>query len=64
MQKNTLRKYLLYRQLELYETVDKLKNKLLSNSFTERDTINLEVTEAELKVIKEVIEICNSRHKY
>lgn len=64
MQKSTLRKYLLNKRIELYETVDDLKDKMLGNSFTERDTINLEVAEAQLNIIKDVITICNNRNKY
>ena len=64
MQKSTLRKYLLDKRIELYETVDELKDKMLGNNFTERDTINLEVAEAQLNVIKDVITICNNRNKY
>lgn len=64
MQKSTLRKYLLDKRIELYEIVDELKDKMLGNNFTERDTINLEVAEAQLNVIKDVITICNNRNKY
>ena len=64
MQKSTLRKYLLDKRMELYEIVDELKDKMLGNNFTERDTINLEVAEAQLNVIKDVITICNNRNKY
>lgn len=64
MHKYTLRKYLLDKRIELYETVDELKNKMLGNSFTERDTINLEVAESNLNLIKDIITICNNRNKY
>lgn len=64
MQKYTLRKYLLDKRIELYETVDELKDKKLGDSFTERDTINLEVAEAQLNIIKDIITICNNRNKY
>lgn len=64
MQKSTLRKYLLDKRIELYETVDELKDKMLGNNFTERDTINLEVAEAQLNIIKDIITICNNRNKY
>lgn len=64
MQKSTLRKYLLDKRIELYEIVDELKDKMIGNNFTERDTINLEVAEAQLNVIKDVITICNNRNKY
>lgn len=59
--KNTLRKYLLNRRVELYERVDELKSKLLSNNFTERDVLNLEVVEAQLNEVKTIIEICVNR---
>ena len=64
MQKSTLRKYLLDKRIELYEIVDELKDKMISNNFTERDTINLEVAESQLNVIKDVITICNNRNKF
>lgn len=64
MQKSTLRKYLLDKRIELYEEVDELKDKMLGNNFTERDTINLEVAEAQLNVIKDVITICANRNKF
>lgn len=59
--KNTLRKYLLNRRVELYEIVDELKSKMLSNNFTERDTLNLEIAEAQLNEVKTIIEICVNR---
>ena len=64
MQKSTLRKYLLDKRIELYETVDELKDKMLGNNFTEIDTINLEVAESQLNIIKDIITICNNRNKY
>lgn len=64
MQKSTLRKYLLDKRIELYETVDELKDKMLGNNFTERDTINLEVAEAQLNIIRDIITICTNRNKY
>ena len=64
MQKITLRKYLLAKRVELYEEVNTLKDKVLSDNFTERDTINLEVAEGKLNLIKEIIEICTDREKF
>lgn len=64
MQKITLRKYLLAKRVELYEEVNTLKDKVLTGNFTERDTINLEVAEGRLNLIKEVIEICTEREKF
>lgn len=64
LQKSTLRKYLLDKRIELYETVDELKDKMLGNNFTERDTINLEVAEAQLNLVRDIITICNNRNKY
>lgn len=64
MQRITLRKYLLAKRVELYEQVNTLKDKLLSDNFTERDTINLEVAEGKLNLIKEIIEICTEREKF
>ena len=64
MGKHTLRKYLLSKRVELYARVNELKDIILSENFTERDTINLEVAEAELKIVLETIEICNYRNKF
>lgn len=62
--KSTLRTYLFDKRLALYDRVNVLKDRVLSETFTERDTINLEVAEAELAIIKEVLAICQSRRKY
>lgn len=64
MQRITLRKYLLAKRVELYEEVNTLKDKVLTDNFTERDTINLEVAEGKLNLIKEIIEICTDRDKF
>lgn len=64
MQRITLRKYLLAKRVELYEQVNTLKDKILSDNFTERDTINLEVADGKLNLIKEIIEICTEREKF
>lgn len=64
MQKITLRKYLLAKRVELYEEVNTLKDKVLTDNFTERDTINLEVAEGKLNLVKEIIEICTDRDKF
>ena len=64
MPRITLRKYLLAKRVELYEQVNTLKDKILSDDFTERDRINLEVADAELNLIKEIIEICTEREKF
>lgn len=64
MHRITLRKYLLAKRVELYEQVNTLKDKILSDDFNERDTINLEVAEGKLNLIKEIIEICTDRDKF
>lgn len=64
MERITLRKYLLAKRVELYEEVNTLKDKILTNNFNERDTINLEVSEGKLNLIKEIIEICTDRDKF
>ena len=64
LEKSTLRKYLLSKRIELYEQVDELKDHILSNTFSERDYTELEIAEAQLIIIKEIITICNNRHKY
>ena len=55
LQKSTLRKYLLDKRIELYETVNELKDKMLGNNFTERDEINLEVAEAPLEILSQSV---------
>lgn len=64
MQRSTLKKYLTAKRLELYEKVDELKTQMLSSSFTERDTINLEVSMAQLDIIKDIYEICENRKRF
>lgn len=64
MEKSTLRKYLLGKRIELYEQIDELKDHILSNTFTEREYTELEIAEAQLVIIKEIITICNNRNKY
>lgn len=61
MQVPTLRKYLFSKRVELYENVNILKDKILSEDFTERDRNELDVAEAELNLIKEIISICINR---
>lgn len=62
--KNTLRRYLLDKRVELYEKVDELKTKILADDFRDRDLINLEVYNNQLNLVKEVIEICTNRNKF
>lgn len=62
--KSTLRTYLFDRRVELYEKVNKLKDLKLNMMSTSDDERLLECTEAELDVVKAVIEICQSRGKY
>ena len=64
MEKSTLRKYLFGKRIELYEQIDELKDHILSNTFTEREYTELEIAEAQLVIIKEIITICNNRNKY
>lgn len=61
MQEPTLRKFLLAKRVELYEKVNIIKDKILSENFNERDERDLEVAEAELNLVKSVIEICVNR---
>lgn len=61
MQEPTLRKFLLAKRVELYEKVNTLKDKILSEDFNERDTHDLEVAEAELNLVKDIINICVNR---
>lgn len=61
MQKITLRKYLLDKRVELYEEVNTLKDKILSEDFNERDSHRLEIAEAELNLVKDIINICVNR---
>lgn len=62
--KSTLRAYLFDRRVELYEKVNKLKDLKLNMMSTPDDERLLECTEAELDVVKAVIEICQNRGKY
>lgn len=64
MQRSTLKKYLTAKRLELYEKVDELKTQMLSSRFTERDTINLEISMAQLDIIKDIYEICENRKRF
>ena len=64
MPKSTLRKYLFDKRIELYETVDEIKDIMLSEDFTERDKINLEIAEYQLNIVKDIITICNNRNRY
>lgn len=61
MKNQTLRKYLLNKRIELYEEVDELKDILFTEDFTEADRIALDVAEAKLNLVKEIIEICVNR---
>lgn len=61
MQEPTLRKFLLAKRVELYEKVNTLKDKILSEDFNERDRQDLDIAEAELNLVKSVIEICVNR---
>lgn len=61
MQEPTLRKFLLAKRVELYEQVNTLKDKLLSENFNEEDRHDLDIAEAELNLVKSVIEICVNR---
>lgn len=61
MEKQTLRKYLLDKRIELYEEVNDLKDILFTEDFTEADRIALDVAEAKLNLVKEIIEICVNR---
>lgn len=62
--KSTLRTYLFDRRVELYEKLNKLKDLKLYMLATPSDLRLLECTEAELDVVKAVIEICQNRGKY
>lgn len=64
MERTPLRKFLIDKRVELYERVNDLKDVILSEHFKERDVTNLEVAEAELNLIKEVITICENRGKF
>lgn len=61
MEKQTLRKYLLDKRIELYEEVNELKDILFTEDFTETDRIALDVAESKLNLVKEIIEICVNR---
>lgn len=64
MQRSTLKKYLTAKRLELYEKVDELKTQMLNSRFNERAAINLEVSMAQLDIIKDIYEICDTRKRF
>lgn len=64
MQRSTLKKYLTAKRLELYEKVDELKTQMLNSRFNERVAINLEVSMAQLDIIKDIYEICDTRKRF
>ena len=60
----SLRIFLLNKRVELYERVNRLKDVILSEDFTEIDRLNLEHAESELNLIKSIIEICARRSRF
>ena len=62
--KSTLRTYLFDRRVELYEKINQLKDIKLSMLATPADESMLACCEAEMEVVKSVIEICQNRGKY
>ena len=61
MDKITLRKYLHNKRLDLYEKISIIKDKILQEDFNEKDIRDLDVFNAELNIVKSVIEICENR---
>lgn len=64
MERYTLRQYLFDKRIDLYETIDELKSKKIYDCATDDEMRNLEVAEAQLNIIKDVIDICVKRRKY
>ena len=62
--KSTLRTYLFDRRVELYEKINQLKDIKLNMLATPADENMLACCEAEMEVVKAVIEICQNRGKY
>ena len=62
--KTTLRKHLKNRELNLHKEIHELQRKLLSENFTESDTIKLSILEAQLNEICNIIDICEERNKW
>ena len=64
MEKQTLKKFLTDKRIDLYEQVNFYKDKKLSDNFTETDTIKLESYESQLELVKEIINMCAARNRY
>lgn len=62
--KNSLRKYLIEKRLEIYEQNDIYTKKILSQEFTEKDVINMEISNAQLNLIKEIFDFCVKRGRF
>lgn len=60
----SLKKYLLEKKIELLELINELQEKLLSDTFTERDSQTLEIANAELNCVVDIINICNMRNRF
>lgn len=67
MRKITLRKFLVNKRIELYEEIEMLNEEIKyrpNDKDIEVIKANLEIAQTELNLVKEIIEICESRGKY
>lgn len=65
MRQGTLRTYIYTLRVDLYERVIELKEKREHDVLTEEETIELIRAEAQLEVVKNVVDICEKRkNKY
>lgn len=62
--KSTLRKYLLDRRVELYETIHELREKDAQYKLYDDELLKLHCAEAQLEIVKDAITICNNRKHY
>lgn len=62
--KNSLRKYLVEKRLDIYEQNDIYTKKILSQEFTEKDVTNMEISNAQLNLINEIFDFCVKRGRF
>ena len=60
--RGSLKKFLNQKRIELFEEINDLKDEMIYNGKT--DDLRLNVAEAQMAIIKSVIDICEERGKY
>lgn len=60
--RGSLKKYLNNKRIELFEEINDLKDEMIYNG--ETDDLRLNVAEAQMSIIKSIIDICEERGKY